>query len=118
MFGFSTDPSSPDWELGTLIHPDDQESFFASIDQVIKNMTTWNYEGRLQTSAGDIKWFQGISSPVQIGDELVFDGLLLDITKRKIAEQALHDSEQRYKSLFKNYHANMLLINPETAIAS
>jgi PAS domain S-box-containing protein len=36
-----------------------------------------------------------------------------DITKRKRTEKALLESESRYKSLFHNNHAAMLLINPE-----
>jgi PAS domain S-box-containing protein len=38
-----------------------------------------------------------------------------DITERKLAEEALRESEQRYSSLFKNNHSVMLLIDPESA---
>ncbi|HML04496.1 MAG TPA: PAS domain S-box protein, partial [Methanobacterium sp.] len=37
-----------------------------------------------------------------------------DITKRKEAESALKESEERYYNLFKDNHAVMLLIEPET----
>ena len=37
-----------------------------------------------------------------------------DITERKEVEEALQESEQRYRSLFQNNHAVMLLIDPET----
>jgi PAS domain S-box-containing protein len=39
----------------------------------------------------------------------------LDITERKQAEDELRESEERYRSLFANNHAVMLLIDPETA---
>jgi len=39
----------------------------------------------------------------------------LDITNRKQVEKDLRESEERYKSLFKNNHSVMLLIDPETA---
>jgi PAS domain S-box-containing protein len=38
-----------------------------------------------------------------------------DITERKQTEEALRESEERYKSLFKNNHSVMLLIDPESA---
>jgi len=39
----------------------------------------------------------------------------LDITERKQAEQQLRESEQRYRSLFKNNHSVMLLVDQESA---
>ena len=38
-----------------------------------------------------------------------------DITKSKQIEKALHESEERYKSLFKNNHSVMFLVDPENA---
>jgi PAS domain S-box-containing protein len=42
-------------------------------------------------------------------------GMIMDITDRKKAETALKESEERYRSLFKNNHSIMLLIDPESA---
>jgi PAS domain S-box-containing protein len=41
-----------------------------------------------------------------------FVGLIEDITGRKQAEEALKEREERYRSLFQNNHATMLLIDP------
>jgi len=38
-----------------------------------------------------------------------------DITERKRAEEALRESEERYKNLFQNNHAVMLIIDPDNA---
>jgi PAS domain S-box-containing protein len=40
--------------------------------------------------------------------------LLKEIEDRLHAEQSLKDSEERYRSIFHNHHAGMLLIDPET----
>ena len=42
-------------------------------------------------------------------------GMIMDITRRKKAEKALRESEERYRSLFKNNHSVMLLVDPESA---
>jgi len=43
-----------------------------------------------------------------------FVAFLHDITDRKMAEENLRQSEERYKSLFKDNYSIMLLIDPET----
>ena len=39
---------------------------------------------------------------------------IMDITERRRSEEALRESEERYRSLFHNHHTVMLLIDPET----
>lgn len=41
--------------------------------------------------------------------------LLDDISAQRLAEEALKQSEERYKSLFKNNHSTMLLVDAESA---
>jgi PAS domain S-box-containing protein len=81
------------------VHPDDRARFLASIDDVVKRTADWNFEGRFIKPSGEIIWFEGVSSPVARGNELVFTGVLLDITERKKMEEAVRESEERYRSL-------------------
>ncbi len=68
------------------VHPDDQASFMASIQKAVAAAQSWNYEGRLVKSSGEVIWFSGVSTPVKVADRIIFSGLLLDVTERKQIE--------------------------------
>ncbi|WP_066376999.1 PAS domain-containing sensor histidine kinase [Anabaena sp. CA = ATCC 33047] len=73
-----------------LIHSEDWESFVISVNQAVENATPWHYEGRLIKPNGEIRWWQGDSTPtVNEQGEVIFCGVLLDITNRKQAEAEL-----------------------------
>ncbi len=100
LFNLPFPEISEEWEFTNYIHPDDRAGFIASIAKAISNHTQWNFEGRILTLNDELKWFQGISSPAVIGQDLVFDGLMLDITEQKYAQEALVKSEHHFRTLF------------------
>lgn len=63
----------------------DRQAFLSSIDEAIRTATPWNFEGWFVKPSGDRIWFQGMSRPVRHGNELVFNGILLDSTDHKRA---------------------------------
>jgi diguanylate cyclase (GGDEF)-like protein/PAS domain S-box-containing protein len=69
------------------VAPADRESFLASIQQAVATLRPWDFEGRFIKPTGETLWFKGVSSPTQFAQELVFSGVLLDITERKRAEE-------------------------------
>jgi PAS domain S-box-containing protein len=81
------------------IHIDDQPAFLHSIDRAVKNKEPWNFEGRFIKPTGELIWFQAIASPVETDKGVIFSGVLLDITARKKAEDALQYSENLYGTL-------------------
>ncbi|WP_199305755.1 PAS domain S-box protein [Pseudanabaena sp. FACHB-2040] len=76
-----------------LIHPDDLPSFESSIVSAVEDSLPWQWEGRLTTPSGNLKWIQGRSRAQQTEYGDVWDGLFLDITDRKQAEEALRQSQ-------------------------
>lgn len=73
-------------------------------------------EFRVINTEGKVKWFSFLSTLlIKDGKFAGQCGVAQDITDRKQAEDALRESEERYRSLFKNNHAVMLLIDPANA---
>ncbi len=65
---------------------------------------------------GGKNFYYNIVSPIRDGDTIRgVLGVLLDISELKKAEDALIDSEERYRSLFINNHSVMFLVDPESA---
>ncbi|HCF28368.1 MAG TPA: hypothetical protein DEV81_14460, partial [Cyanobacteria bacterium UBA11049] len=85
--------------LFRLIHPDDLASFHQSIAVAVQNFLPWQWEGRIITPSGQLKWIQGSSRPQLAAEGDIWDGLLIDITERKMAEEALHQLTLKLESL-------------------
>ena len=101
-----------------LVHPDDAKLAMESMRNHIHGSSEkYETEYRILAKSGDYKWFYDIGSVTtrdSNGKSEIVTGLVLDITERKKAEESLHQSEERYKSLFQDNHSVMLMINPET----
>jgi PAS domain S-box-containing protein len=73
-----------------LIHSEDIEDFLHSLHQSKETGTAWSWEGRYRTKAGELRWLQGAARPERLpAGDTMWDGLLLDITTRKRAEQEI-----------------------------
>lgn len=81
------------WQLLRL-HPEDQQRWSHSIQQAIAQQTDWTFEGRFILPSGTIKWWKGFAKPVIKKEEIVFDGIILDITQQKKLENILYEKEK------------------------
>jgi len=82
----------------------------------ISERNTGTVETRWQRKDGTMIDVLLSSTPIDSNDlSIGVTFTALDITSRKQVEKDLRESEEQYKSLFKNNHSIMLLIDPETA---
>ena len=83
-------------KLFSNVHPDDLPAMWESIAESARSVTRWKHEFRVIVGPGETKWIQGTSNPDRLDDGSIrWNGVLLDVTERKRAEDALRVSEQR-----------------------
>ncbi|MBD2451443.1 PAS domain S-box protein [Nostoc sp. FACHB-152] len=91
--------------LFNLIHPEDFSSLQQSIINSAHSLQQWSWEGRLITPSGRLKWMQGISQPEQQANgDILWDGLILDISERKQTEITLNNLSDRLNLAINSGH--------------
>ncbi|MBU4356501.1 MAG: PAS domain S-box protein, partial [Proteobacteria bacterium] len=102
LLGFSPEAWRADaenWER--QIHPDDRERLLAEITHSLETGAPFSTEYRLLAKSGRIVWFRDEARVVydSEGRFLFLQGLALDITERKQAEDALKQTTQTLQTL-------------------
>jgi PAS domain S-box-containing protein len=102
MLGYSEEESAG-LDFLSLVHPEDRDFAVERIRQRLTNETPDSHltHMRVLTKSGDTKWIETSSVRIQWQNEPAIQAWLIDITKRKHAEQALQQAhnelEQRVK---------------------
>ncbi len=118
MLGYDTkdfEASRENWL--SLIHHEDQQATRHLFDKLQSGeIPGTDSEYRMLCADGSYKWVKA-SFAVVYDDKrkpIRILGTHADVTKRKVAEQKLKESEQRYKSFFASNSAIMLMLNPQS----
>lgn len=85
------------------IHPDYAEALRASIQKSEKYLTPWKHEYCVKYKDGEVRHLYGNAKPQKLEDgSVLWHGYITDITEKKIAENTLYESEEKYRSLVEN----------------
>ena len=76
--------------LLNYIYDEDKDRLLNSIKTAMETEQPWNFEGRINLLTNKIIWFEGLSTPTRHKDTLYFDGILLNITERKLSEDKFY----------------------------
>ncbi len=104
-----------------FVHPDDRDRLFLRFSELTQGIQE-PADYRLMTKSGDYRWVRTLTTPLM--DEHGFkgaQGTLIDITERKVDEENLKESEERFRGIVENAnegivvaHNHMLMfVNPK-----
>jgi PAS domain S-box-containing protein len=111
IFGIRNETDRLFERFAELVDSRDREAFLRSIRESIVAVSSWNFEGRFIRPDGKKLWFQGISQPLKKESMLVYNGVLLDITARKTAEESLKENELKFRTIFEKTHDAFLIVS-------
>ena len=95
---FETNPEV----IADLIYPEDKQDFVNKNEEANNRIISFRWEGRLLIK-NKISWVHLESIPRPIADkEVLWTGILYDITDQKQTEIALKESENKYRELVDN----------------
>jgi PAS domain S-box-containing protein len=87
--------------MGKYIHPDDQPRLTRTIQEAIHNKSVFALEHRVIRADGTLGWTYSRAVPIlnDAGEIIEWFGAASDITNLTIAEEALRQSEERFRQL-------------------
>lgn len=95
------------WRLA--VHPDDLKLIDAKIKGILVDKKPFKLELRFQHPDGKITWVlsQALAETRDNGSIVSYMGTVVDISERKQAEQALHESEAEFRANFEQVAVGM-----------
>ncbi len=102
--------------LFDLVYEEDRDSVKKKFTQALKTDSSYLREYRIKSKTGKIVWVEEGGQIIygENGEIEFITGAFLDITERKLAEQALHESEEKYRSLFDSNPTPIFVLDRET----
>ncbi len=111
---YSCELTRENW-INTII-PEDREKVNQAISESVKNSSEYNCTWRIRDTEGEERWIFSKGTPLKDSDGNIirYVGIMMDITNQKQKDDALKESENRFRLLFEKHSSIMLVIDPDT----
>lgn len=116
MFGYTESEWLTESDLwARSLHPGDCGRAFAEAARAREACESFRIEYRMVAKDGRVVWVRDEAAPVldEEGRPEVWRGVMLDITERKVAEEALKESEGRFHTVFDEAAVGMARVAPD-----
>ncbi len=100
--------------FASIIHPEDQEYVYNTIQECFKTQSHYGVEYRVIRADGAVRWFYESGQAIYdaAGIPQYIDGIAMDVTLQKQAELELAKSESRFRQLVEDVDVGVIVHNP------
>lgn len=111
ILGIEKQPIPQFEKILEYIHPDDRQTLRDKLDAIFAGVAHHDVEFRVVTPAGEVRYAHELSEVEfdDSGQPVRCVGVIQDITAAKLAEAALRESEQRFRSIIDNLPSSVSL---------
>jgi PAS domain S-box-containing protein len=100
-----------------LIHEEDRGRVAAAEEAALQRLGPFDCEFRSWTRAGDLRWLHGRSAPRLLSTgEVVWEGIVLDVTDRRRAEEALDRERALLETIIEKIPVMLTVYEPDARV--
>ncbi|NMB77486.1 MAG: PAS domain S-box protein, partial [Methanomicrobiales archaeon] len=104
--------------FGSIIHPDWRTYVKKNWENLVKGVVPPTYEYQIVDRTGRMHWLNQRNVLIKNDEErpIALEGIVTDITENRLAQEALRESEERYRTILENTEDGFLRVDASGTI--